>query len=39
MERRILLPFLFAPGDQPRFQLPILPPSRDATPRPRPFAK
>ncbi|MGL4407047.1 MAG: cytochrome C biogenesis protein CcsA, partial [Zoogloea sp.] len=24
-------------GDQPRFTLPILPPSADATPRPRPF--
>jgi cytochrome c peroxidase len=26
-------------GDQPSFQLPILPPSSDKTPRPRPFAK
>jgi cytochrome c peroxidase len=26
-------------GDQPSFQLPILTPSSDATPRPRPFAK
>lgn len=24
-------------GDQPRLQLPILPPSADDTPRPRPF--
>jgi cytochrome c peroxidase len=24
-------------GDQPRIQLPILPPSTDATPRPQPF--
>jgi len=26
-------------GDQPRFELPILPPSADNTPRPQPFAK
>lgn len=26
-------------GDQPSFQLPVLPPSTDATPRPTPFAK
>ena len=26
-------------GDQPSFQLPILPPSSDTTPRPRPFTK
>ncbi len=26
-------------GDQPTFQLPTLPPSSDATPRPRPFGK
>ncbi len=26
-------------GDQPKFALPILPPSTDQTPRPRPFAK
>jgi hypothetical protein len=24
-------------GDQPSFQLPVLPPSRDKTPRPQPF--
>ena len=24
-------------GDQPSFQLPILPPSKDNTPRPQPF--
>jgi len=26
-------------GDQPNFTLPILPPSADSTPRPRPFGK
>ena len=26
-------------GDQPRFMLPMLPPSSDATPRPKPFDK
>ena len=26
-------------GDQPSFQLPILPPSSDKMPRPRPFGK
>jgi cytochrome c peroxidase len=26
-------------GDQPGFQLPVLPPSSDKTPRPQPFAK
>ena len=26
-------------GDQPNFQLPILPPSSDTTPRPQPFGK
>ncbi|HMV52834.1 MAG TPA: cytochrome-c peroxidase [Rhodocyclaceae bacterium] len=26
-------------GDQPKFDLPVLPPSTDATPRPQPFAK
>lgn len=26
-------------GDQPRFELPILPPSADGTPRPRPFTR
>ena len=26
-------------GDQPKFELPILPPSSDTTPRPTPFAK
>jgi hypothetical protein len=26
-------------GDQPKFTLPILPPSSDATPRPTPFSK
>ena len=26
-------------GEQPRLMLPILPPSSDATPRPRPFTK
>jgi cytochrome c peroxidase len=26
-------------GDQPTFQLPQLPPSSDATPRPQPFAE
>ncbi|TXG79047.1 MAG: cytochrome C biogenesis protein CcsA, partial [Rhodocyclaceae bacterium] len=26
-------------GDQPKFDLPVLPPSSDATPRPQPFAR